>query len=166
MIFADVPVGTSLFVDANIFVFHFAPHPILQRPCQELLERISRGQIAGFTSSGVLNDIAHRLMTYEAADKYGWPMTGIAYRLQRHPAELKTLTRFRQAVEDVPQFGVQVLPVTSSDALSAAALCQQHGLLSGDALVVAVMHQQGLTNLASHDTDFDRVPAITRYAPA
>jgi predicted nucleic acid-binding protein len=32
--------------------------------------------------------------------------------------------------------------------------------------VVAVMQHHGLTHLASADADFDRVPAITSYAPA
>ena len=32
-------------------------------------------------------------------------------------------------------------------------------------LIVAVMQRQGLTNLASHDTDFDRVLGLTRYGP-
>ena len=49
--------------------------------------------------------------------------------------------------------------------VSAAVISQQTGLLSNDALIVAVMQTNGLTNLASHDTDFDRVPGITRYAP-
>jgi predicted nucleic acid-binding protein len=40
------------------------------------------------------------------------------------------------------------------------------GLLSNDALIVAVMQASGLTKLASNDADFDRVPGITRYAPA
>ncbi|MCR4413828.1 MAG: PIN domain-containing protein [Thermoguttaceae bacterium] len=39
------------------------------------------------------------------------------------------------------------------------------GLLTNDALVVAVMQRHGLTHLASHDADFDRVPGLTRYAP-
>jgi hypothetical protein len=30
---------------------------------------------------------------------------------------------------------------------------------------VALMRQQGLTNLASEDADFDHVPGLTRYAP-
>jgi len=38
--------------------------------------------------------------------------------------------------------------------------------LSGDALVVAVMREHGLVNLASNDADFDRVPGLTRFAPA
>ena len=49
---------------------------------------------------------------------------------------------------------------------TAAALCQQLGLLTNDALVVAVMQAHGLTKLASLDADFDRVPGLTRYAPA
>jgi predicted nucleic acid-binding protein len=39
-------------------------------------------------------------------------------------------------------------------------------ILSGDALIVAVMREHGLANLASHDADFDRVPGLARYAPA
>ncbi|HEX5445241.1 MAG TPA: PIN domain-containing protein [Pirellulales bacterium] len=46
----------------------------------------------------------------------------------------------------------------------AALISQQHGLLSGDALIVATMRHFGLALLASHDADFDRVPGLTRYA--
>lgn len=165
MTFLDIPAGSNVFVDSNILVYHFGPHPVLQAPCQHLLERISRSEIAGVTSSAVLSDVAHRLMTFEAAGKYGWPMTGIANRLKQRPAELQTLTSFRMSVQEVPNFGFQVLSVGLSHVLSAAALSQQHGLLSGDALVVAVMQAHGLTLLASHDADFDRMPGLTRYTP-
>jgi predicted nucleic acid-binding protein len=47
----------------------------------------------------------------------------------------------------------------------AMSLSRQLGLLVNDALLVAQMNQQGLTNLASNDSDFDRVPGLTRYAP-
>jgi predicted nucleic acid-binding protein len=166
MRFSDIPAGARVFVDANTFVYHFAPHPVLQSPCQELLERITRGEIVGLTSIDVLSDVAHRLMTFEAADKYGWPLTGIANRLKQHPAELQTLVKCRQCVQEVPNFAAQVLSVELSHVVSAASLSQQHGLLSGDALVVAIMLTHGVTNLASHDADFDRVPSIARYAPA
>jgi predicted nucleic acid-binding protein len=165
MNFVDIPIGTSVFIDANVLVYHFAPHPIFLAPCQELLERVSLGEIAGFTSSDVASDAAHRLMTIEAADMYGWPMNGISYRLQRHSNELKALTRFRNAIEDIPRFGVQVLTVAMAEVLTAAAISQQHGLLSGDALVVAIMQRNGITRLASNDSDFDRVPWIERFAP-
>ncbi|HET6879328.1 MAG TPA: PIN domain-containing protein, partial [Pirellulales bacterium] len=46
-----------------------------------------------------------------------------------------------------------------------ALVSQQYGLLSGDAMIVAVMQHYGLTNLATHDDDFDRVPWLNRDAP-
>ncbi len=46
-----------------------------------------------------------------------------------------------------------------------AALCQQIGLLTNDAAVVAILQSSGLTKIASNDPDFDRVPGVTRYAP-
>jgi predicted nucleic acid-binding protein len=48
---------------------------------------------------------------------------------------------------------------------AAAVLSQQHGLLTGDALIAAVMRQHGLTGIASLDDDFDRVPGLTQYGP-
>ena len=42
---------------------------------------------------------------------------------------------------------------------------QETGLLSNDALLVAVMRHHDLNRLASHDADFDRVPGLMRYAP-
>jgi hypothetical protein len=64
-------------------------------------------------------------MTYEAVDTYGWPMSGIAYRLQRHPTELQALARFRQAVEEISRFGIQVLSVALTHVLSATTISQQ-----------------------------------------
>jgi predicted nucleic acid-binding protein len=58
-----------------------------------------------------------------------------------------------------------VLTIPAALVATAAAVSQQTGLLSDDALIVAVMRHYGLANLASHDADFDRVPGITRYAP-
>jgi predicted nucleic acid-binding protein len=47
----------------------------------------------------------------------------------------------------------------------AVGLSQRIGLLMNDALIVQVMLANGLTKLVSHDSDFDRVPSLTRYAP-
>jgi predicted nucleic acid-binding protein len=61
--------------------------------------------------------------------------------------------------------GIQAVPITEQLVHDATQLIAPHELLMGDALVVAVMHQHGLTHLASLDDDFDRVPGITGYAP-
>ncbi len=56
--------------------------------------------------------------------------------------------------------------MTPSQLAQATRLSRQHGLLINDALILVVMQSHGLTNLASEDADFDRVPAIPRYGSA
>jgi predicted nucleic acid-binding protein len=70
------------------------------------------------------------------------------------------------AVESVLNSQIQIVVIPEILVATAAALSQQIGLLSNDALIVAVMQARGLTKLASHDTDFDRVPGLTRYGPS
>jgi predicted nucleic acid-binding protein len=166
MTFASIANGTAVFVDANIFVYSFGPDPQLGPPCQDLIERIELRHLQGFTSSQVLSEVAHRLMSLEACATFGWPYAGIAWRMQRHTAEVQKLTRFRQAIDAILAIGIQVMPVFARHVVSAATLSQQFGLLSNDALVVAMMKENGLTQIASHDADFDRVSGITRFSPA
>jgi predicted nucleic acid-binding protein len=166
MIFDDIPAGTTVFVDANTFVYAFSQHAQFGTPCREFLDRIDRGEISGASSSHVLSETAHRVMTLEACSRFGWPFAGIAQRLRRHPAELQQLSAYRQAVDAILQSQIRLLEVRPDLVLSAADISGQSGLLSGDALVVAVMHDKRITHLASNDADFDRVPGITRYAPA
>ncbi len=163
---ADIPGGAAVFLDANVFVYHFAPHPVLHLPCQQLLERCAKQELVGYTSAHVLTNVAHRTMTLEAIDRFGWPTAGIARHMLRHPAGVRQLTRFRQAIDEIPDFGIHILPITAHLVSVAAAITQQVGLLSGDALIVAVMQEHGLVNLASHDADFDRVSSLIRYGPA
>jgi predicted nucleic acid-binding protein len=166
MTFLDLPSGASVFVDADILVYHFEPQPVFGPACTDLLERIEHQDLVGFTSTTVVSEMAHRLMTLEACALFGWPYAGIARRLRQHPAQVQQLRRFRQSIQEVPQYRIQVLTVATGLIDAAAVLSQQSGLLHNDAVIVAVMQANRLTNLASHDADFDRVPGITRFAPA
>ena len=166
MTFDDIPAGTAVFLDANILIYHFTNHPTCGAACTRLVKRIEQKELQGFVSSHILADVAHRLMTIEAMNRLGWPAAGLAARLRKHRAEIPNLTIYQNAVAKVPQMGIQTLPVMESLVLDATTLSHKHQLLTGDALIVAVMQQHGLTNLASTDADFDHVAGLTRYAEA
>src|SRR5262249_60455218 len=123
-------------------------HLVSGPACQPLMLSIEHQQILGFTSTHVLSEVAHRLMTIEAVAVFGWPFAGIAQRLRRHPTEVQQLTRFRQAIETVLNSRIQVLNTSTSLVLAGAVISQQAGLLSNDALIVAVMQANGFNNLA------------------
>ena len=104
-------------------------------------------------------------MTFEAHTMFGWPFAGIGNRLRTHPLEVKKLSAFRVAVEEILQSNVSSLTTTPADMSKAVTLAQQFGLLANDAILVAMMQANGLTKVASSDADLDRVPGISRYAP-
>jgi predicted nucleic acid-binding protein len=165
MTFADLQRGDAVFLDANTLIYHFTNHPKYGTACTALMERIEQKEVQAYTSSHCLADVAHRVMTIEAMVRLGWPASGLAARLKKHHAEIPKLNLYRQTTAKIGQLGVQVLPISETLVLAATALSQQFELLTGDALIVALMRQHGLTRLASEDADFDRVSGITRYAP-
>jgi predicted nucleic acid-binding protein len=165
MTFADVPANDSIFLDANTLVYHFTSHQVFGPPANQLLARIENQELSGYTSTHVLSEAAHRLMMIEAASLPGWKQAKVKLRLMQQPSALQTLNQFRKAVESVLQSRIQTLTIAPFLVFSAAGISQQCGLLSSDALLIAIMQAHNLTNLASGDTDFDRVPGITRYGP-
>jgi predicted nucleic acid-binding protein len=164
--FDDIPAGTAVFIDANSLVYAATGHPQYGPACQRLLERVENKEFQGLTSAHVLSEMSHRLMTIEAALALGRPLAGMANWLRRHPAEVQRLGRHRQAIDDLAAIPLTALPITGAQVSRAADLTRQHGLLTNDALIVAVMADHGLAALASLDADFDRVPGIARYAPS
>ncbi len=161
----DIPSGASSFIDANPFLHYFTAHPRHGAMAERLVDRIENKVIVGFTSTHVLHEVVHRLMTIEACQRFGWPVKGIAQRMRQHPAEVKLLHQARQAFDELSMIGLNVLAVTNSSLSLGIDVTRQTGLLSSDALIMVLMQQHGITCLASEDSDFDRVPGITRYGP-
>jgi predicted nucleic acid-binding protein len=166
MTFADLVAGTHVFLDANPLIYHFSLHPAFGPACHQLVAAIENQTLFGYTASHVVGEVAHALMIVEALALPGWAASNAPKRLKKQPAVVQGLSRFQTAVAAIYLSRIQVLSVRPDLMLRAAAISRQFGLLTNDALLVAVMQDHSLAHLASHDTDFDRVPGLTRYAPA
>jgi predicted nucleic acid-binding protein len=165
MTFQDLVAGDAVFIDANTFVYYFAPDPKWSGPCGQLLQRIQNQQLLGHTSAAILSELAHRLMTIEARARHPWTSGKLLHRLKQNSHIVQTLTNSEASVASIVGSRIHVFPVDSALVVAATALSRQTGLLTNDALTLAVMQAHGLTKLASNDPDFDRVAGITRYAP-
>jgi predicted nucleic acid-binding protein len=165
MTFADLPAGGSVFLDSNTFIYHFISDPNYGAACTSLLERLERHEVEGWTSPHILAEVSHRLMTIEARSTFGWAYQGVAARLRRHPEHLQKLHRFHEAVSRIILLGLRTILVTDLHVEQAAEISRQYGLLTNDCPLITLMRDRGLKNLASNDSDFDRIPGILRYAP-
>jgi predicted nucleic acid-binding protein len=165
MNFANILAGTSIFLDANVLVYHLTSHAQLGQTCTDLVKRIEQGIIHGCTSTHIMSEVSHRLMLIEASQTFGWPLAGTLNRLKKHPQEISKLVRFPSVLQQIPKLGITILTISPHLIDAAAQVSLQNNLFSNDALIIAVMQAHGLTNLASHDQGFDAVPGIARYAP-
>lgn len=163
MALSDIPRGGRVFIDANIFVYHFTGQ---SDQCSTLLARVEGGEVAGFVGRVTLLEIAHRLMVLEAIEQ-GLPIgANPASRLVRRPELVLRLSRYYFAVLKIPQMGVEVLPLPEDFVTASQEFRQTHGLLVNDSLIPMHMRQAGISLLASADRSFDAISWVRRFAPS
>ncbi|GMU21552.1 MAG: hypothetical protein AMXMBFR13_16450 [Phycisphaerae bacterium] len=104
-------------------------------------------------------------MTSEAAQFTGRDRAGIVGYLGKHPEIIKRLVEYPQAMERLGVVPMTILPVDEALLRRAACLAVQHGLLTNDAMIVALMERHGIGHLATNDDDFDSVPGLTVWKP-
>ena len=163
---AEIPDGTSVFIDANVFIYHFSGPTPLSTACSAFLQRVEDGLLRGLTSTVVLIEVLHRLMVLEAVNAFLLqPREAMRY-LKEHPQQAKTLVAHQGVPEQVRRTGIEVVAVGFDEIERSHEVKQRYGFLTNDAVVLATMERAGITTLASNDLDFERVETISLYRPA
>lgn len=161
----QIPSGTPVFIDANIFIYHFVYEAAESQLCTAILKRIETGDIQGFTSTIVLAEIAHRLMVFEAIEKYELNPRNAVRFLKEHPDKVMLLNKHLDAVNEIREMNVHLMTVASQDIFASLMLQGKYGFLTNDSINLHLMLRDSIFNIASNDTDFERVDLITLYKP-
>jgi len=162
LILDDLPSGSEVFIDANIFIYHSNDRsPASSR----LMERLEAGDVDGVTGAHVLMEVLHRLMTMEADEKRMITPGNPARKLKEHPEIVRALADYQRLVERIPEIGVQILPVDLEVIQRSRAVRVREGLLVHDSITVAMMEGAGLRAIATADRDFERVVGLEVYSP-
>lgn len=135
------------FVDTNVFIrFLTGDDPAKAQQCKELFERANRGEVELTTSESVIAEIVFILSSKRL---YNQSRSDIRARLY-------------------PIISIQGLKLAHRRMyLRALDIYEKNNLDFEDALTVAQMERQELTELYSYDGDFDKVQGadITRLEP-
>jgi predicted nucleic acid-binding protein len=158
----DLPDGTTIFVDANILIYHFSG---LSLECQAFLQRCESRQVDAYTGVHIVLEVMHRLMMLEALQKGLITGGQPARRLKEHPEIVKGLQAYNQSVQQIPRLNIRVRAITSAVVRASEAIRVQAGLMSNDSVTVALMRQLGLTVIATADADFNNGSGLQVYQP-
>jgi predicted nucleic acid-binding protein len=154
--------GEPVLIDANIILYAIRNASV---QCIQLLRRCSQGQVIGIITTHIVAEVTHRLMMAEAREN-GWITAANPTRqLSQQPERVKMLVRYEQAVRSLLAMGLQFEPIEKEDIITALRVQREAGLLTNDALLVAVAQRMRVTALASADQSFANVLGLLHYAP-
>jgi predicted nucleic acid-binding protein len=159
------PDGTAIFVDANVFYYHFVRSGDLSEWCSDLLERATTGRLSACTSAPCLAECIHKVMATEAAFRFAIPRPSVVTHLRHHPEHVTQLVKPEIAAAQIARFALPVLTIDTPVIVDATVVSRTHGMLTNDAISVALMRRHGLAHLATNDDDFGRVPGLTLWKP-
>jgi len=157
-----LPSGTTLFIDANIFLEHFLGR---RAACTSFLERVWQRDVLGVTSVSVLAEVRHGLLRAEASARFHLPTRKILRYLRDHPESLAALSETRHVLLELQRWPLRIVHVTRGQFWRACHISERDGLLTNDALHIAVMRAHRLHHLASADRDFRHAPRVTLWSP-
>ena len=158
----QIPNADIVLIDANICLYAMRG---VSPQCERLLSRCAKGEVVGIIPSHILAEIMHQLMIAEARD-YQWIKgPNPALQLAMAPERVRALSKYEELVRDIIGTGLQIEPVVQEDFITAMAVQRQAGLLTNDALLVAVGERLRVTNIASADKAFSHVQGILLYTP-
>jgi len=158
----ELPAGQTVFIDANIFIYHFTG---LSQECSIFLERCEQGDLWGVTAVHILLEVLHRLMMIEAVTKGLVTSGNVTKKLRKRPNVVKQLADCQGQTEAILEMGIEMVGLTSDSLKVSHPYRHRDGLLVNDSLTVAVMEAEGILDLVTADPDFTRVKGLRVYRP-
>lgn len=159
----EIPSGEGVFIDANIFIYHFTG---ASAQCREFLKNCAQGKFTAFTSTMVLAEVCHRLMAIEAVKRNLAPAKQPSGFLQKNPSVVKKLSEYYVQMTNLQGWGLHVLTDHENSLLKGQIYRQSFGLLTNDSLIPVYMEEAKTANLASADQIFNSISHLKLFSPA
>jgi len=121
-------------------------------------------EVNGFTSVLVLNEVWYKLLVAKVMEEHGLERKKIRAFIKNNPDALR-FEEPRKAVNELEEL-VTLLPTPSNAIALAKEYSAKYLLLTSDAIILATAKLNNITNLASNDSDFERVDWINLYKPS
>jgi predicted nucleic acid-binding protein len=158
----NLKAKSTVFIDANIFIYHFIG---ASDESSFFLSQCESGVYKGITSANVILEVLHRLMMVEAVHKRLVHPPNLVNKLKKHPGKIKQLHDYFTNTQKIEQMGIIIKPVSAMTILKSQIYRSRYGLMVNDSLIVTIMEEEAISCLATHDKDFDSLTNIKVFNP-
>lgn len=163
----SLPKGTNVFVDTNIFFFHYCGRSVT---CTAFMKRIAAGEIVAYVNTEILSDLLHKLMLQEAYQKgciRESRATLLRQWLARDRNNCKSLVDYQTHFENTLAMGLRVLRIARKHLINSKLERANHGLMTNDSIHLHNMrnHSVLINDIVTHDGDFHHISDVTVWQP-
>ncbi len=160
----------KIYIDSTIFVSHHSKDAVDRKECSAFLNRAEKGEINAVTSYVAIDETAYILLKFKAAEILG---TYKHYKILdslRH--EKNVFDEAWEVVEVHIDFvdalreknALQIITQTA-DPLELKDLAKKYQLLPRDASHLGIMRRDMIENIATGDSDFERIKDLQVWMP-
>lgn len=162
----SIPDGTKIIIDSNIILYTALAHPFFQRSCTDFLFRVESGEIQGFIPSVVIQEITHHFIISELKEKgYGKTVSDCIAHYKRNPLIMNDLSKTWTEIQRIFKINCTVLYDNPEMVKNSIPISRNFQLFTKDAYIVSYAQFYNISNIASNDKDFSRVPWLSVWKP-
>jgi predicted nucleic acid-binding protein len=159
----DIQSGSLCVIDTNVLLY---AEQNVSDQAQRLIRRCTKGELTGTLPQTVWQELTHKLMLAEAMTKGLIGGGNPAARLGSRPDAVRGLSLYRAKVQALVDLGLGFEPCTQDDLTKTAFMLQEkYGLLTNDAVVLAVAIRMKADALISSDKAFRGVTEVAVHYP-
>ena len=160
---SELKRGETVFIDSNIFLYHFTG---VSKECKEFLKRCEMQDLLGITGVTILAEVCHRLMIAEAIERKLIRPQRPASQLQEKPEIIKSLSEYSAQLLNLMDWNIKVISSPEDMVLKSQVFRSQFGLLTHDSFIPVYMRFANTNKLATHDKALSRIPLLEVYSPS
>lgn len=160
---SEIRAGEWVVIDTNILVY---ANQQKSAESIQLLRRCASREVLGIVPMPMVAELVHTLMLIEAREN-GWiEKSNPARALSERPELVRRLSRYETQIREFLGIGLRIETATTVDIIEAMNIQREFGLLTNDALLLAVARRLNCTTIASADQAFKLIKGIMVYQPS
>jgi predicted nucleic acid-binding protein len=157
----DIADGAVVFIDTNTLIYARTGK---SAQCRHLIARCQSRAVSGVISGFVVAEFCHRRMMQEA-QAAGRAATNPSRALAQRPELVMGLSVYADDVRALLGGELILRDADEVDFTVSLEFQRQFGLLTIDSINLAVMRRAGISEIATADSNYNRVHGLVVYKP-
>ncbi len=169
MLLSNFAADERIFIDANVFIYNALDDPHYAESCSNFLRQVETNKLKGVITPHVMDEVLFKILIAEASqhiENFTLPNLKKEMKSSSFSSKIyKPVKEYSDYLTELTYGGLEILTVNGGTVKRSIDLGLQYGLLTTDAIHLSTMKQYGIVNIATNNSDFEKVKSINIYKP-